>query len=251
MKQSVAMRVWNILYPVFIYYVVTIAAIAILDLFLPETTDSKLFRQLLTSFAALPFLYSFYRQDVSVRDPKEVKKWNFRTVGIIFVTGGCFAIAWNNLLGLIHIAEYSRAYKQVETTFYTGRMILEVIALCVVIPVVEELLYRGIVYGRLKDWLGCRTAIVASAVIFGLVHMNLVQFVYAAVFGLLLAYFAEVSGNLSGPVAAHAAANLTSVLRAETGVFGWMDGRTDRMIAGMVLLFGIAGVGVFSLRRKR
>ena len=32
--------------------------------------------------------------------------------------------------------------------FYTGRLMLEILALCIVIPIVEELLYRGIVLQR-------------------------------------------------------------------------------------------------------
>ena len=42
--------------------------------------------------------------------------------------------------------------------------------------------------------------------------MNLAQFVYAAVFGVLLAYVTNVTGSIAGAIAAHMAANLTSTL---------------------------------------
>ena len=60
MKESKAMKIWSLLYPVCIYFVVTSVSIIILDYLLPETANSKLFRQLLTSLAAFPFLFSYY-----------------------------------------------------------------------------------------------------------------------------------------------------------------------------------------------
>ena len=167
------------------------------------------------------------------------------------LVGGCFAVAWNNILGMLHIIEYSNSYGQVVETFYTGNLLLEIVALCMVIPYVEELLYRGIVYGRIRDWLGVPIAIVVSAIIFGAIHMNFVQFVYATVFGVLLAWFAEMSDGIWGAVLAHMAANLTSVLRAETKVFAVMDKNMSVQIIVTVVLLLIAGVLCIRLRAKK
>lgn len=256
MKESKAMKMWSLLYPVFIYFVVTSVAIIILDYVLPETTNSKLFRQLLTSLAAFPFLLSYYRQDQKSRGAWKSREY-FRMIRIkpadflwMLLIGACFAIALNNLFGMMHLSDYSVSYTEITKTFYTGRLALEFLALCVVIPIVEELLYRGIVYKRAADWLGIRCAVVVSAVIFGLIHMNLVQFLYAALFGLLLAYFVEVTGNLTGAVAAHMAANLTSVLRAETKVFAFMDKSLAVQVLVTVVLALVAAAGIFRIWQK-
>ena len=88
------------------------------------------------------------------------------------------------------------------------------------IPLAEELLYRGVVYRRMRAVFGVRAAIVLSAVLFGLMHANLVQFLYAGLLGLLLAYLTERTGSLWAAVAAHIGANLLAVIRQETG---WLD----------------------------
>lgn len=150
----------------------------------------------------------------------------------------------------MRLGDYSASYAEITKTFYTGRLLLEIFALCMVIPIVEELLYRGIVYKRAVDWLGARYAAVVSALIFGLIHMNLVQFIYASLFGLLLAYFAEVTGNLTGAIAAHMAANLTSVLRTETRVFAFLDQSMIVQVLATVLLALIAAAGVFGIWRR-
>lgn len=256
MKDSKAIKIWNLLYPICIYFVVTSVSIIILDYFLPETANSKLFRQLLTSIAAFPFLFSFYKQDQASRNEwknkPDWKRMKIRPADFfwMFVTGGCFAVALNNLFGMMRLSDYSASYAEVTKTFYTGRLLLEISALCIVIPIAEELLYRGIVYKRAADWLGARYAAVVSALIFGLIHMNLVQSLYASLFGLLLAYFVEAAGNLTGAIAAHMAANLTSVLRAETEVFAFLDQSLIVQVLVTVLLALIAAAGVSGIWQR-
>ncbi len=256
MKESKAVRIWEIIYPVLLYYAVTLTALYALDFVLPETGDTKLLRQLITSFAVLPFLYSFRKEDLELsgkkmfEKDKKTDKAQIETLAVMFVTGGCFALALNNLLAAIQITKYSASYTQVEETFYTGRMALEILALAIVIPTAEELLYRGIVYGRARKWLGVRPAMAVSAVIFGLVHMNLVQFVYASAFGLLLAYFAEQTGNILGAAAAHMAANFTSVLRAETEAFAFMNQNRTVFLLFTVVLFLLSFAGIWRIVKR-
>lgn len=245
MRQSKAMRAWGLIYPVCMYYAITTAALFALDFFLPPNLDIKLFRQLLTSLAALPYLIITYRQDPGAkRRPAPVK-----SLAVMCLVGACFAVACNNLLGFIRITDYSPAYAQAEQTFYTGRLLLEIAALVIVIPVTEELLYRGIVYKRSADWLGENAAMVLSAAIFGLVHMNLAQFVYATAFGVLLAYFARQGGTVLGAVFAHMAANLTSVLRAETKALSFLDQGLAVSLAAAAALFAVSAAGIAWIRR--
>ncbi len=249
MKQSKSMQLWNLLYPIFLYFAATTLLLYVLELLLPKSLDSKLLRQLITSAAVLPLLYRDYRQDKS---RLQTSKRSVKGTALLLscCTGGCFAVAFNNLLGFFRIAEYSASYGQIEQTFYMGNLLLEIAALCIVIPLAEELLYRGLVYGRAREWLGIKRGILLSAVIFGLVHMNLVQFVYASVFGLLLACFAEWGEHIWYAAAAHMAANLTSVLRAETGIFAWMDRNLWIRIGATVLLLGLSGASVRLVKRK-
>lgn len=71
----------------------------------------------------------------------------------------------------------------------------ELLGSCLVIPIAEELLFRGVVYKRLKLYFGVTPALIGSALIFGIMHVNLVQFLYAAVIGLLLAFVLEKTGS--------------------------------------------------------
>jgi hypothetical protein len=61
---------------------------------------------------------------------------------------------------------------------------------------------------------------VLSAAIFGLLHFNVVQFVYAAILGIFLAFIYEKTGFLLMPVLAHIAANIAAIIRAD---YGWLS----------------------------
>lgn len=244
MKQSHCVRIWDILYPVCMYFAVTTMVLALFDLLLPASPDAKVLRQMLTSLAVLPVLYAFYRKDRAAQTG-HAKQTGAQPLlwAVMALVGACAAIALNNLLGLLRIADYSASYEQVAKTFYAGSLALEIVALGFVIPLAEELLYRGIVYGRIECAYGRRCAVIASSLLFGLIHMNLVQFVYASAFGLILAYFLQ-RGSLLGAVAAHMAANVTSVLRAETDVFSFLEQSAAAQSVATVFLGVVSAVGM-------
>lgn len=74
-----------------------------------------------------------------------------------------------------------------------------VLLLVVVVgPIAEELLFRGVIYGGLRTCFPVDVSALVSALIFGIYHKNIVQGLYAAAFGIILAYIFEkhrVSGE--------------------------------------------------------
>ena len=65
-------------------------------------------------------------------------------------------------------------------------------------------------------------AMVYSSVVFGILHVNLVQMLYGFALGMMLAYVYEKYGSLKAPVAAHMSMNLLSVLATRYGLYNWM-----------------------------
>lgn len=70
-------------------------------------------------------------------------------------------------------------------------------------PIAEEVLFRGVLYTSIKQLGHRRLAFWTTAVLFGLIHANLASFLPLAVFGLVLAWLYESTGNLVAPIAAH------------------------------------------------
>jgi len=77
----------------------------------------------------------------------------------------------------------------------------------VLAPVVEETFFRGILYPALKQTGFPRLALWGSAILFALMHFNVVSFVPLMLLAVLLALLYEQTGNLLAPVAAHSMFN--------------------------------------------
>jgi uncharacterized protein len=92
-----------------------------------------------------------------------------------------------------------------------GGSVTMIVAICVLAPVLEEMLFRGIILrsflGQYPKW----AAILGSAGLFGFAHMNLYQYVGAVLIGVLLGWLYERSRSLLPCIALHAAYNTACI----------------------------------------
>ncbi|MGN0341213.1 MAG: lysostaphin resistance A-like protein [Roseburia sp.] len=241
MKQSNWFRIWNIIYPIGMYFVVMNVVMFVCNLVVETTDQNYIFQQMISTVVTLPIVYAFYRKD-AVGVVQEKRKDVLLTVMLAVGTAAAGVVV-NNLFSFTAIKEQSGTYQEISDAFYGSTLLPEIFATCILIPILEELLYRGIVYQRLREWLGIWPAVLISALIFGCMHMNLVQFVYASCLGLLLALCVQW-GGLKCSIAAHMLTNLLSVLRTETHVFDFMRGGILK--EGIItLLFALICLGLF------
>ncbi len=83
------------------------------------------------------------------------------------------------------------------------------VQVCVVTPLVEECVFRGIIFQSMRRF-GDSFALTISAALFALFHGNLVQAPNAFLMGLVIGYFVLYSGSLWVGVIIHAVNNLLS-----------------------------------------
>lgn len=81
--------------------------------------------------------------------------------------------------------------------------LLLILYVCIIAPVSEELIYRGVTFGYAKKALPLIGAICLQAVLFGVFHMNMIQGIYAAFLGLFLGYICEAGGSIVHPILLH------------------------------------------------
>ncbi|HEY5893643.1 MAG TPA: type II CAAX endopeptidase family protein [Chthoniobacterales bacterium] len=85
-------------------------------------------------------------------------------------------------------------------------------AAVIVAPVVEELVFRGLIYGVLKRQFGRVVPMLFTSVLFALVHGHLPSFVPLTVLACCLTIGLELSGTLFVPMLMHAIFNATTLL---------------------------------------
>ena len=120
----------------------------------------------------------------------------------------------NILIQLTPLIRWFPSIIEVNEDLSGSSLILSLLYSAVVAPAVEEVLFRGLMFRRMREYMRFLPAAFLSSLLFGLMHGNMVQFIYATLIGLLLAFIYEHYGNLRAVVLFHAIGNLTSGLSA-------------------------------------
>lgn len=84
-------------------------------------------------------------------------------------------------------------------------------------PLAEEMIYRGLMFARLRTAFGFWQSAAVSALVFGISHGNLRQGIYGFVMGIVLAAGYEMSGRFAYPVILHSMCNLCILLMNSSG----------------------------------
>lgn len=216
MRSTKIRNIWDALYPVALYVVVSDCVYMLLTLAIGENTISPMALQILTALLSSPSIVYPYFSDRRGQ-PREMREKKLFRLLLVCAAAVCLSVSLNNLILMTDLKEQSETYQKVNASFFSSTVWVELFGTSVVTPILEEMLYRGIVYNRLKRSGRMGMAIVISGLVFGLIHFNLVQFLYAGLIGIFLAVVYETEGTLLVPVLAHAAANAAAVARVETG----------------------------------
>jgi len=88
---------------------------------------------------------------------------------------------------------------------------LLVVLVVVGAPIIEELFFRGLLLRSIQARWSDSLALVASSILFGLAHFELLQLPALVMFGLVAGYCAQRTGRLGMSIWAHAGFNATTV----------------------------------------
>ena len=93
-----------------------------------------------------------------------------------------------------------------------GTLIFLVVMAVAVAPVAEEILFRGILYPAVKQLGHPRVAVIGTALLFALFHVNLLTFASLTAVALALIALYEITDNLLAPITAHAVFNTSNLI---------------------------------------
>lgn len=164
---------------------------------------------LIGAVIALPVIYFvFYDKKEGKCEKKRAYLWV-----ILLGMGACVVL--NMLISISGLPNLSPTYQELSKLIYTGNFFLELATAGIIVPVLEELVFRGILFKRLSFIVKLPWAIIISSVVFGLVHGNLVQFVYATLLGAVMCFVYIRCKNILAPIILHMTANTISVLLSD------------------------------------
>ena len=237
-------KIWEIAYPVLMYYVAITIGSFIAQLIFGTGIENYMLCKMVGSVLAIFTVYADYKRDMMLTGRYRLKI-PFRTqqakqlLAIIGITI-CLSVGLNNVISMSPLVAMSEEYQNASDAFYSSTIWIELLGSALVTPFLEELLHRGVVFGRLRRMMGMWPAVIVSALIFAVLHFNIVQFVYAFLLGIVFALFVEKTGHLYPAVIAHVIANGIAVVRTETG---FLQETVDGSVSAWLVSIGLCLVG--------
>ena len=133
------------------------------------------------------------------------KKCNFnklkvstKDIIILVLIGISFAVIYNLILFHLNIDIFHNNNKKLLITLITSGLIG---------PIMEELIFRNIVYEKLKTNYKTIFAVVLTGVLFGILHGNIIQFIYVFLFNFIFILVYEKYESIYAPIIVHVSAN--------------------------------------------
>lgn len=244
---------WEIIFPLVLYYIAFLSTMYFIFAFIGRTTGTYMVAQIISAAVTIPLMYfASYKptQAAFSRKPHISKELGVNIIYIIIITL-FISLALNNIISMTPLVSMSGGYAQANENFYGSTLVLELIGSAILSPIMEELVFRGIVFGNLRKITGTGMAVFLSAFLFGLVHFNIVQFIYAFLLGIVLAVFMYKSGHMYAAMIGHITANAFAVLRTECNILTWtMDGSAVAWILSIILLAAGSAILCYYVKRK-
>ena len=204
-------RIWQIVYPLGAYYALYSVLYTVFKKVFANMA-SPLFWLGVASALTIPFIYGIYKQMPIIHNPQLFDKATI-VKELLYIFGiVVFGIVLNVVITHTPLMEQSEGFAKANEVFQVDGLLTKVFTNCICIPILEELVYRGIIAGQLMVWRGSVVAIIVSSVLFGAMHFNMVQFLYAFLVGLALAYVYTKTNKLWLVIVAHSLTNLAVVL---------------------------------------
>lgn len=135
---------------------------------------------------------------------------------------------------------------QQQAILTLGNRWIMLINVVIIVPIAEETVFRGGIYGSLKQSIGVIPAALLSSLVFGIAHMNGWISIVTFFIGLLLCLVYEKTGSIIYSMAIHAVNNYISVTATEI----YLPEKKSEM-AALAIICVVIGILIAMLFSKR
>lgn len=199
-------KIWDITLPILVHFL-ALQCMAVIG---GDWMDAT-WRTTLAAAVTLPLLWRWYQQERSMWKKEEKAIAWYAVPGVVF---GAIALNWLFSSMLARFVISKGVSNAVQEELFAGRLWLQVLGTGMLVPFTEEILFRGLVFGKMERYLSVPAAVVMGALLFAFYHGNPVQILFAFPMGVVLNLLYRHYGNLKMPILFHAASNLWAIFLA-------------------------------------
>lgn len=227
----------HLILPMFFYTMITTIAFAGFGMGALEATA-------VSAILVSPLLSGVYIWDQKRRGAVFTVRFSMKGCFFyIMLLGMGLCILGNLLVECTGLTKWSRSYREVSMALYAPGVFMQLVCTGILIPLAEELIFRGMVFASLRERFQFPVSAVISALLFALFHGNLPQGVYAFILGLAMAWVYENCRTLAAPYVFHISANIFSVLMTNMPFLGnLLSGEKKTVTAAVTVVSAVVSL---------
>ncbi len=172
-----------------------------------------------------------------------------RNAGLTAALGIFGSLGLSRFVSMLPLDNIIGNYENTSNNLLSGSLFLQLISLGIVVPIAEELIYRGLVFTGLTKVMEPKYAIFAASLIFGMFHFNLLQGTYAFLLSLVLICVYMRYKTITAPIIIHSVANIIAVISSNFGISAYFN-RSIWLYISIMTVELIVGVIIFDLIMK-
>lgn len=158
--------------------------------------NNQLIMVLLSCLLCCAFLLPNLKKQKGIFNTRGLNK-----IGYLILIGADISLIWNIALydfGLLSVPKLPT--------------ITVLLATAILGPILEELLFRGVIHYKLQSVFSKRVTLILVSLLFAFYHMNVLQGLYAFLFSLVITIMYQKYKNLLVPIIVHCVGNLASAI---------------------------------------
>lgn len=157
----------------------------------------------------------------------------------VLIASAGATVSVNLFINALGIFKYATDYARAAREMYGEPLYMQIMVIGILMPVMEELIFRGLIYERVSNFSGEASGILLMSVIFGIYHGNLLQGIYAFCFSLLLIYVYKRTGSFAASICFHSASNLICLVLNRMAPLSTMGYSVGIVLSAMIGIYGL------------
>lgn len=150
------------------------------------------------------------------------KPINIKNIGIAAAIGFMFNLFVNcviillksssTIINLPIIDKVLVKHAEGVNPLFSGNILAVILIIGIVIPIFEEIIYRGLIFKKLKENVNLKAALIIQGLIFGISHLNIAQAIYTFLLGIILVLSYYWLDTIWAPIIIHGSFNCSNYI---------------------------------------
>ena len=180
----------------------------------------------------LPLFYREYKRSKNYKQLKNYYTFKLKDAFIPILLGITISLTYNiTLFNLNNVKPFTNIFELSQLP-----IIVQIISSGICGPILEELVFRGVVYNKLRGFNKKMVAMTITGIIFGIIHSNLINAIYAFGVNYILIYVYHKYKSLKAPIITHIFLNTTIIVLMPLIIKNYMIFNLYLLIVSIIIL---------------